>query len=306
MVLKGFYAFYFCHLCMSAVVPEPAFNTTQSLSAEEQSIYKRDLGLFDKGLSWSNADNSVTLKVPAAHFCGSETLENVARYSNPEKYGTTSLRAYYNDLEKADITTRKNMVRNTALRIAGTITPACDATLDGQLSRKLLTTTPQNRMSITTTALKIAWGVGGASAVFGLNYALATYPNTTGVVDTVLVAVGTVAANIILFSIISAMNDPHQATRQLLDAYRAAAMVLNALAIERFIRYANRILSFGCPVMSQNDQLQASLALNTWDAKDSDANVRPASVVDQVNSQPNKNACPSNPLEAGNSGEVVG
>lgn len=285
--------FLLSQLCLSETIPAHIHNNTQ------QDIRKRSLGLFDKGSSWTSPDGLVTLAVPAAHFCGTETLKNVARRSNPQKYGDTSLNAYHSDLQKADIVTRRSMVRNTALRIAGTISPACDATFGGQLGRQLLTTQPANRMPISLMTFKAQALVMGQ---LGVSMFWSSLKNSTTVTEDVIAVMGIVVTNMVMFTAIDTMLHPFEPAA--LDPFRAAAVVLNLLAVEEAITYFNRFLVSGCPVTQPGDRFQATLAMSDWNAKDS--NIRPVSDVDQINKAPNKEACPSNPVEAGVSGEVVG
>lgn len=272
---------------------------TPSPANEEHGLVKRDQGLFPNGTSWTSPDGMLTARLAPAQFCGTETLKNVASLKDPTKYVTTSMKAYFDDLNKADMVTRKTMVKNTALRVATRFTTSCAGALHKQQSSRLLTRDAQDSQPAVATVIKLA----GLAALPGVNLAIIRSVTNSSFPVIIMAQVGVIFINRAIFKIIRAMDDP-EAVNLLIDAREALTMALLALTVDPTISYLNRLITAGCSATDENDLEQASMALGGWEAKDS--NIRPISQVNQVYAQPGPNNCPNLPMEAGITGEVIG
>lgn len=298
MFLKLSAAFLLIQLCLSVAVSDPDVNLTETTSFE-----KRSLGPFDKGSQFTNSDGTLVLKIPPAHFCGPEVLNNVNDRTNTNKYYDTTIQAYVNELQKADVQERRRMIRNMAFRVAPNIPEVCDASLDGQLSRKLLNAGPTQHSNLVATILKV--GVANIGANFAMSSVkLGNQGNDTEVAYAMLGVGGALALNTIIFKIIDATNDRGWLNADRFDAFTAGCVAVALQAVYFSAKYFSQVIGPKCPQFNQDDEQEAMAALNTWDAKD--GTVRPQSTADEVQNAPNKDACPSNPVEVGATGEVVG
>ena len=279
-----------------------------SLSSQSQPLSKRyTLGPFDKGTQYESSDKTVTINIPAAHFCGDEELCDVAQRQDPTKSYSTSLNYYVDDLRKATISQRHEMVLANLRKVQDTIAVLCPSQSPSEADfDKASAQDAQKNPSSVVTLVKTD---NKANTPFGINLVIrGTTFNGTKPPFMFAGIAASVSASQLVKGIIRDLQ-VHTTLKEMKqrDQWVAASLTMFAQScISLFQRIQDRHVGPDpCAFYSQQQmEDMAEHMLSGFDGKD-EFPVRPKSLVDAVNNAVTKDACPRQVVE-GVSGEVVG
>ena len=216
--------------CTPAVVPGLSADPETTLLMERASQ-----GPFDKGTQYETKDQSITIDIPASHFCGDEPLINVAQRVDPTQVYNTTLNYYLEDLRNANVDQRKAMLLANLRNAKGQSPDLCTAPAKAGSRRQLLSDPRRHSRRRTWILTLVKLGVLSISS-FGITTIMRErVGNGTSPAVTSAGFTTAVVADVLINALIDDINERQlPADLRSVDEWKAMGIVMFCSAISSF------------------------------------------------------------------------